>query len=193
MFLDNINKKSKNNILNCLPRFILVSLVLSMMFLSAIFLQSCTPKENVKLYFAKYEGNNEYLVAEERSIIKNEDFYKSVIEELIKGPKSEQLYPTLPKSVKVYSVKVNDSLAEVNFSKEIILNTSEIPHSSSTEVLAIFSIVNTLTEFDQIKKVRILVEGKKSGQIDGIYIEDFWGHMGIYEDFERNEEKILEE
>ncbi|GAG78354.1 unnamed protein product, partial [marine sediment metagenome] len=30
-------------------------------------------------------------------------------------------------------------------------------------------------------------EGKDSGQVDGLYIEDFWGHVGIYEEFTRNE------
>ncbi|GAG84391.1 unnamed protein product, partial [marine sediment metagenome] len=78
----------------------------------------------------------------------------------------------------------------VDFSKEIITNFQEIPHSSTTEVLAIFSIVNTLTEFEEINKVKITIEGKDSGQVDGLYIEDFWGHVGIYEEFTRNEDII---
>ncbi|MCL5072262.1 MAG: GerMN domain-containing protein, partial [Actinobacteria bacterium] len=74
-------------------------------------------------------------------------------------------------------------------SKEII-TSEQIPHSSTTEILAIYSIVNTLTNFEEIKKVKITVDGKDSGQIDGLYIEDFWGHVGIYEAFVRNEEVI---
>ena len=34
------------------------------------------------------------------------------------------------------------------------------------------------------------MEGKDSGQIDGLYIEDFWGHVGIYDAFSRDEETI---
>ncbi|MBC7334318.1 MAG: GerMN domain-containing protein, partial [Actinobacteria bacterium] len=116
--------------------------------------------------------------------------YKKILEELIKGPERSELYPTLPSSTRVISVEVEDGLATVNLSKEILTDTTQIPHSSITEVLAISSIVNTLTEFDEIKRVKIIVEGKDKGEIDGIPIEDFWGHVGIYEEFERNEKII---
>ena len=100
------------------------------------------------------------------------------------------LYPTIPSNVKVNSVKISDGTAVVDFSREIITNINEIPHSSTTETLAVYSIVNTLTEFEEIEKVKITVEGRDSGQIDGQYIEDFWGHIGIYEEFTRNEDII---
>jgi len=140
--------------------------------------------------FAVYNDTEAYLVKETRVISVSKDLYKSVLEELIKGPESSELYPTIPSNVKVNSVKISDGTAIVDFSKEIITNFQEIPHSSTTEVLAIFSIVNTLTEFEEIKKVKITIEGKNSGEIDGLYIEDFWGHVGIYEEFSRNEEII---
>ncbi|GAG61127.1 unnamed protein product, partial [marine sediment metagenome] len=110
--------------------------------------------------------------------------------------KYSRIFTKLPELIsissyfKVNSVKISESTATVDFSKEIITNFQEIPHSSTTEVLAIFSIVNTLTEFEEIKKVKITIEGKDSGQVDGLYIEDFWGHVGIYEEFTRNEDII---
>jgi spore germination protein GerM len=164
--------------------------VLFCVFFFISFLPGCIPKENVKIYFAKYEDNTSYLSPENRLIISDENFYVSILEELIRGPSSEQLYPVIPSDVKVYSVKLENGLAVVDLSKEIITNNTEIPHSSTTEVLAIFSIVNTLTEFDEIAGVRITVEGKKEGNINGAYIEDFWGHIGIYDDFERNEQVL---
>lgn len=169
-----------------------VIIILSTFLLSVFFLMSlvsCT--RTVSLYFASYPSDEEfYLVKETRKIPAGDDFYKRVIEELIKGPQSSKLYPTLPSNVKVNSVKLSDGTAIVDFSKEIITNFEEIPHSSTTETLAIFSIVNTLTEFEEIDKVKITIEGKESGQIDGLNIEDFWGHIGIYEEFSRNEEII---
>ena len=102
-------------------------------------------------------------------------------------------YPTIPSTVKVNSVTVADGLAIVDFSKEIITDTQEIPHSSTTEVLAIYSIVDTLTEFKEIQKVRITIEGKQKGLIDGLYIEDFWGQVGIYDDFSRNEQVLTKD
>jgi len=178
----------RSYLLKSIPAFIiLLVLIISLALVSG----GCTRVAEVKLYFAKYEDNSMYLVPELRKIKKDDNFYKTVLEELISGPKSEQLYPVLPSMVKVNSVKLEEDLAIADFSKEIITDISEIPHSSATEILAIFSIVDTLTEFDEITKVRITVEGKRQGEIEGLYIEDFWGHVGIYEDFERNEDMLI--
>ncbi|MBM3709088.1 MAG: GerMN domain-containing protein [Actinobacteria bacterium] len=181
-------KNSKNNAVQIYSFFYCLMFILIAVLAATVIFTGCTPKIKVNLYFGKYEDNQTYLAPEEREIPKDANLYKNIIEELIKGPVSEQLYPTLPSNTKVNSLSVENGLAVVDFSKEIITNTQEIPHSSTTEILAIFSIVDTLTEFEEIQEVRITVEGKKEGQIDGMYIEDFWGHVGIYEDFTRNEE-----
>jgi spore germination protein GerM len=170
---------------NKLNRFFIISAILMLTVFFLISLTSCT--QSVTLYFAVYTDTDAYLLKETREIPVSKELYKSVLEELIKGPQSEELFPTIPSNVKVNSVEISDSTATVDFSKEIITNFEEIPHSSTTEVLAIFSIVNTLTEFEEIKKVKITIEGKESGEVDGIYVEDFWGHVGIYEEFTRNE------
>jgi germination protein M len=176
-------KKIKINILTFLVLILLGILLIS--------LTSCT--RSVSLYFGYDTGTEAKLAEESREITADENIYKTCIEELIKGPESSGLYPTIPSNVRVNLVKVSDGTATVDFSKEIITNFEEIPHSSTTEVLAIYSIVNTLTEFEEINKVQITVEGKDTGEIDGLYVEDFWGHVGIYEDFERNEDIIYKE
>lgn len=165
------------------------TLLISILFLTIV-LTSCT--RSVNLYFTSSSETEFYLEKETREIPLSDEFYKSVLEELIKGPKNSELYPTLPSDVEVNSVDVSSGTATADFSKEIITNFEEIPHSSTTETLAIFSIVNTLTEFEEIEKVKIIIEGKDNGEIDGLYIEDFWGHMGIYEEFTRNEDIIKE-
>ena len=164
------------------------SLLLTIIIFLLLSISSCT--KTITLYFAEYTDNEAFLVKETRKITVNEEFPKNIVEELIKGPKSSDLYPTLPSNVKVNSVVISGETAIVDFSKEIITNFEEIPHSSTTETLAIYSIVNTLTEFEEIKKVKITVEGKESGEIEGLYVEDFWGHIGIYEEFTRNEDLI---
>ncbi len=170
---------------NKLNRFLIAGVILILTVFFIIPLTSCT--RSVSLYFAAYTDTEAYLVKETREIQVGKDLYKSVLEELIKGSESDGLFPTLPSDVKVNSVEISNSTAIVDFSKEIITNFEEIPHSSTTEILAIFSIVNTLTEFEEIKKVKITIEGMESGEIDGLYVEDFWGHIGIYEEFTRNE------
>ena len=176
----------KNNITKCRILFIFSSILIIIFLLLSI--SSCT--KTIQLYFAKYTDNEAFLVKEPRKITVNEEFPKNIVEELIKGPKSSDLYPTLPSNVKVNSVVISGETAIVDLSKEIITNFEEIPHSSTTETLAIYSIVNTLTEFEEIKKVKITIEGKESGEIEGLYVEDFWGHIGIYEEFTRNEDLI---
>ncbi len=73
----------------------------------AVLSTGCTPKTNVKLYFAKYEDNLSYLVPEIRPVINDSDFYKRIVQEIVKGPADEQTYPTIPSTVKVNSVTVN--------------------------------------------------------------------------------------
>jgi len=164
--------------------------VIFFIFAFALSAQGCSNKIPVKLYFAVYEDDSAYLGTETRNIADGGSLYANIIEELIKGPESGQLMATLPPDAKVNSVTVSGGIAIVDFSREIITSTDIIPHSSTTEILAIFSIVDTLTEFKEIQKVRITVEGKQEGELNGLYIEDFWGHVGIYEDFERNEQVI---
>jgi germination protein M len=166
---------------------LIVSIIILALF-SIIILCSCS--ESVTLYFADMTETDSYLVGEVRIVKNTGSMYKTAVEELIKGPSVEGLYPTLPSDTVVNSVSVSDGLAAVDFNIRIIDNFDEIPHSSTTETLAIYSIVNTLTEFEEIEKVRITIEGRDSGEVEGYYVEDFWGHIGIYESFERNEDII---
>jgi len=155
------------------------------------FLNACLPNMvEVTLYFAGYTETDFYLEPETRKITDDENLYEKVLEELVKGPDNKELYPTLPSSTKINSVTVENGLAIVDLSKNVIIDTTEIPHSSNTELLAIFSIVNSLTEFEDVERVKIIIDGIDKGEIDGIHIEDFWGHVGIYEEFTRNEDII---
>lgn len=165
------------------------ALILAAMILLTFIPLASSCSTTVTLYFASEEGNNFYLVPETRNIEVSDDIYMETVRQLIKGPEGSSLYPTLPSGTTVRSVDITDGLATVDFDISIITDT-EIPHSSTTETLAIYSIVDTLTEFDDIDSVRITVEGMQSGEVEGYYVEDFWGHIGIYEDFARNEEII---
>jgi len=146
--------------------------------------------EVITLYFAKYTEDSAYLMPEEREVEKSDSLPLIAILELIKGPEVSDLARTLPGTAKVLSVDVDRGIATVDFSREIITDAGTIGPSSTTELLAIFSIVNTLTEFPQIKEIKIMVEGKSSGQMEGREIADFWGHVGINQSFTRNDALI---
>lgn len=172
-----------------MKKLIIICLIILCVLASIAILSSCM--RTVTLYFTSLEDNQAYLVKETREV-KNldENIYKTIIEELIKGPVSQDLYPTIPPDSVVNSVELSNGLAIVDFNLRIITNYEDIPHSSTTESMAIYSIVNTLTKFEEIEMVKITIEGKDSGEVEGIYIEDFWGHIGIYDNFYRNTEII---
>jgi len=165
--------------------------VIVLALLSIFFVCSCS--KTITLYFASMEDGQPYLAEEIRQVEDHGNIYKTAVQGLIKGPLAEGLYPVVPSDTIVNSVTVSDGLATVDFNIRIINNFEEIPHSSATETLAIYSIVNTLTEFEEIEMVRITIEGSGTGEVDGYMIEDFWGHIGIHEVFERNKEIIKDE
>ncbi|MGB9818877.1 MAG: GerMN domain-containing protein [Thermovenabulum sp.] len=134
-------------------------------------------KTTITLYFSD-DGAN-YLVPEYREVVKDKPLEQIIVEELIKGPQQPGHYKTIPPETKLLSIKVENGTAVVNFSKEL-----KTKHwgGSTGEAFTIFSIVNSLTELPEIKKVEFLIEGKKE--------ETLAGHMIFNEPFTRNENMI---
>ncbi|MEG1537967.1 MAG: GerMN domain-containing protein, partial [Clostridiales bacterium] len=113
-----------------------------------------------------------------RHINSGEGVARTTIQELIAGPTSQTLYPTIPSSTILEDINITkDGLCIVDFSPELV---EDHPGGSLAEQLTIYSIVNTLTQFDSVDKVRILVGGR--------VIESIAGHcdttqaMARYED-----------
>jgi len=167
-------------------------IILFLLFASML---SCSQKKFITLYFSEYTDTDAYLSPVKRSVIRD-NLYKIALEELIKGPKNHsEGNAVLPKTTKILSVEKNDNLLIVNFSKEIILDANQIRGSSKAEhflsiaieELALGSIANTLTEFPEIEAVRVLIEGKNQGEINGREIADFWGHSDIRDNLTRSE------
>ena len=120
----------------------------------------------VDIYFADRNGKN--LATEKRKVDATdtlENQAKDVILELIKGSDNE-LKRTIPHGTKLRDISFNaEGVAIVDFSPELI---SKHPGGSYGELLTIYSIVNSLTlNFKEIKKVQIVVEGKKVETIAG--------------------------
>lgn len=131
----------------------------------------------VKLYFT--DSNAMYLVPEKRTIElkEGENVEKAIVEALFHGPVSKELYPTLPQEVKVLSTETKDGVCFVNLSAEF----AAAKKGGTEESLAVYSIVNTLCELDDVKKVQLLVEGKK---FDG------FGHLNLSESLEKNDDLL---
>lgn len=132
-------------------------------------------KRYFKLYFANADGNK--LVAEAREIVisQNESVELQVLKELFKGPENNSLARTVPGETKIISVETKEGICFVNLSQDFI---SRHTGGTSGETMTIYSIVNTLTELDNIDRVQFLIEGQKN--------ESFI-HMMINEPFESND------
>ncbi len=95
-----------------------------------------------------------------------EDIGKTIVEELLKGPTSDNLKSTIPVNTKLINIEMDGSRAIVNISKEFVDNQTG---NSEDCLLAIYSIVNSLTEITEIEEVKFLVEGHEIENYKGFY------------------------
>lgn len=131
----------------------------------------------ISLYFADKDARG--LQLEKRTVARNdkEPVEKIAIAELMRGSLSDG-QKLIPSEAKLISTEVKDGVCFVNFSKEF---SEKRTAGSSAELLTIYSVVNTLTELENINKVQFLIEGQKI---------DSYGNMVFDEPFIKNEELI---
>ena len=115
--------------------------------------------ENVELtlYFASQNGK--YLIKAMRPVEYNSNISleRVLVENLIKGPSGEDLYPTINPNTKIQNVTVKDNICYVNLSEDFLTQQSNV-----TPEVTIYSIVNTLIELNTVNKVQIAIEGNNS-------------------------------
>ena len=127
----------------------------------------------VKVYFGTHNGR--YLVAEVSQLKPGPQLMQQALEILANGPRGNELVAVIPKATKVKSVVVRDRMAIVDFSAELVKRGFG---GSATEILAVAAIVNTLTEFPDVERVQILVEGKR--------VDTLFGHIDVYDPLSRS-------
>jgi spore germination protein GerM len=86
---------------------------------------------------------------------------KSVLDELLNGPLSSEFEEAIPEGVIVTSVRLEGNQATIEFNA---LFFEAMSSGSSAEMLAVYSVVNTIAaNFPQIQKVKLEVDGNKTG------------------------------
>lgn len=138
------------------------------------------PQENtmeVVVYFANPDFTA--LVGEKRRVVKDERYLERILEELLKGPESKDLFSAIPQGTRLNAVFVEGNTAYVDLSAEMAKNQSG---GTSQEFLSVYAIVDTLTAFPGIEQVKILIEGKEA--------ETLCGHIDISEPLRRDERII---
>ncbi|MFC2286934.1 MAG: GerMN domain-containing protein [Selenomonas sp.] len=120
-------------------------------------------KIGIKVYYP--DDNGMKLVAETRTVETTQDGkYKVAMESLLSGTKAKGVVTIIPKKAKLKSVAVKDGIATVDFNEDLVKNFAG---GSTGEEMLVGSIVNTLTEFPEVKSVQILLEGKKVDSLAG--------------------------
>lgn len=123
-------------------------------------------KTMIALYFQNAESKE--LQKETRLIDSKElllEPYDELIKMLIEGPESDFLKKTIPEGTKLLGTELMGDCLQVNLSKEFIENGTE---DENERKCYIDSIVNTLTELNEVSSVKILVEGEELGGQDAV-------------------------
>lgn len=136
-----------------------------------------TDTMHVTVYHATKDAM--YLVPEVHTVPKTPHPAQDAVELLLSNPKNSELIRVLPEGTKLRGLNIKDHVAYVDFNDKLIKNGVG---GSATEMLTVGAIVNTLTEFPEIHKVQILIEGKK--------IDTLYGHMDLSEPLGRSEQII---
>lgn len=132
----------------------------------------------IMLYFTtkEYDG----LVSEIRTIkvTDQQPIEQYIINELIRGPREKEHAATLSSDTVLAGVDIEDDICFVNFRPSFLDKNSG---SQEKEILAVYSIVDSLTELKSITRVQFLVDGRKV---------DMFGSLNIGSMLGRNEDVI---
>lgn len=120
--------------------------------------------KTIVLYFADSTGK--YLVKEQRTLPKTVSVAKETVTEWLKGPavKGTTVLASVPTSTLLRDIAIKENIVIVDLSKEFMQ-----PNAKVSPEVALYGLVNTLTQFSTIKQVQINIEGKpltKYGTID---------------------------
>ena len=108
----------------------------------------------IQLFFANERGDKLVSYSEEIAYNKNSSVEKLVVEKIIKGPADKNMQATVPSSIKLLDISVNDRVCYVNldasFMTEMVNVSADVP---------VYSIVNSLCSLPGIDSVKILING----------------------------------
>lgn len=113
----------------------------------------------VKLYFKEINSNNlrtECMNVDAKNLIENP--YLTLVNLLIQGPTDEILEKTIPDGTRVNDIKLVGDMIILDLSEEFINDIEGAEKESAT----IYSIVNTLTELNEVNSVKFLIDGNES-------------------------------
>jgi len=133
-----------------------------------------TESLSIKIYYA--DSMVQYLVGEER-IISSTYKYISAFMELLKPPLEPGHFMLIPENTKVNRISFDNGNITLDLSSEFV---EERFKGDAVDVLLVYSVVNTFTEFSEINTVTFYVNGQRLntlGQLDisdPLYRDESW-------------------
>lgn len=119
------------------------------------------------LYFANERGTG--LVSTYRTVVYNSNIApeRLVTEEVIKGPNTDVVYPTINPQTRILSVTTRDEICYVNLDRSFLSDPYDV-----TSRVAIYSLVNSLTELTSVSAVQIRIEGESKESLMDTSLQD---------------------
>ena len=122
----------------------------------------------VSLYFIDKETT---MIKPEARLVNVKDIIKSpynvLVELLISGPKNEKLKVVIPENTKLLKSSLEGECLTLDFSNELLNYNKD---DSKVKENLINSIVNTVTELNEVNKVKFLINGEENDDFKGEYI-----------------------
>ena len=118
----------------------------------------------ITVYYADEQG--EYLIGESRKV-SSENKYEEALYELMKLPVDSSLVRLIPDTIIINSVEVENGVARVDLSNNFVEDRYQ---GDAADILLIYSVVNTLTEFSGVDSVAFYIDGKKLNTLGALDI-----------------------
>lgn len=122
----------------------------------------------VSLYFPDKETN---MLKPEARLVNVKDLLKSpynvLIELLINGPKNDKLKSIIPENTKVINSLLEGECLTIDFSEHLLNYSKE---DLKIKENLINSIVNTVTELNEVNKVKFLINGQVNDEFKDEYV-----------------------
>ena len=121
----------------------------------------------VTIYAAGIAGGEVRLEAVRRTVPASADPPTAAVRALLTVGPGGDIFSVIPRGTKLISLQVESGLATLDLSHEF---TDDFHGGSDQESIALGSLVRTLTQFENIDRVQILVEGRKVSTLGGHFV-----------------------
>ena len=91
------------------------------------------------------------------------------------GSYQGEFLQVLPPDIHLLGIIDENGIVTLNFDKQILMGKTD----AKGEQAFLNALVLTVSQFDGVKEVRVQVEGKEQGMVEGKEVADFLGHGGL--------------